>query len=286
MADKEVELEGRDVSNKLLIALAVSLLFGIAALIWCFGLSNHMGVLEQKLAASEQKNAQLSEQQAVLGERLKATTETLGQSVGLTQRQIEVRTQALMDTQAQQLATVRATKEQTAKLAEQEAASEKQLGAVQSDVSAVKTDVGGAKASIAATQSDLADTKAQMQRVIGDEHQMSGLIATNHDQLEILKHKGDRNYFEFTLQKGAKPTLLSTVKLQAKKVDEKKGRYTLVVSSDDRNIEKKDKTLDEPVQFYSGKDPQLFEIVVNNISKNTITGYLSAPKSAPQPITQ
>jgi hypothetical protein len=242
--------------------------------------------LEQKLAASEQKNAQLSEQQAVLAERLKATTETLGQSVGLTQRQIEVRTQALMDTQAQQLATVRATKEQTAKLAAEEAASEKQLGAVQSDVSAVKTDVGGAKASIAATQSDLADTKAQMQRVIGDEGKMSGLIATNHDELEVLKHKGDRNYFEFTLQKGAKPTLLSTVKLQAKKVDEKKGKYTIIVSSDDRNIEKKDKTLDEPVQFYSGKDPQLFEIVVNNISKNTISGYLSAPKSAPQPLAQ
>jgi chromosome segregation ATPase len=286
MADSEGSLAGRDVSNTLLIALGVALLFGIAALIWCFGLSNHVSMLEQKLAASEQKNAQLSEQQAVLGERLKATTETLGQSVGLTQRQIEVRTQALMDSQAQQLAAVRAAKEQTAKLAEQEAASEKQLGAVQSDVSAVKTDVGGAKASIAATQSDLADAKAQMQRVIGDEGKMSGLIATNHDELEVLKHKGDRNYYEFTLQKGAKPTLLSTIKLQAKKVDDRKGKYTLIVSSDDRNIEKKDKTLDEPVQFYSGKDPQLFEIVVNNISKNTISGYLSAPKSAPQPLTQ
>ncbi len=285
MADSEVGLAGRDVSNKLLIALGVALLFGVAALIWCFGLSNHVGVLEKKLAESEQKNSQLSEQQAVLAERLKATTETLGQSVGMTQRQIEVRTQALMDSQAQQLMTVRATKEQTAKLEQQQAASEKQLGAVQSDVSAVKTDVGGAKASIAATQTDLADTKAQMQRVIGDEGKMSGLIATNHDELEVLKHRGDRNYYEFTLHKGAPPTLLSTVKLQAKKVDDKKGKYTLIVSSDDRNIEKKDKTLDEPVQFYSGKDPQLFELVVNNISKNVITGYLSAPKGAVQPLT-
>lgn len=286
MADREVGLAGRDVSDKLLIALGVALLFGVAALIWCFGLSNHIGVLEQKLAASEQKNAQLSEQQAVLAERLKATTQTLGQSVGMTQRQIEVRTQALMDSQAQQLMTVRATREQTAKIAQQQAASEKQLGAVQTDVSAVKTDVGGAKASIAATQSDLADTKAQMQRVIGDEGKMSGLIATNHDELEVLKHRGDRNYLEFTLQKGAKPTLLSTVKLQAKKVDDKRGKYTLIVSSDDRSIEKKDKTLDEPVQFYSGKDPQLFEIVVNNISRNVISGYLSAPKSAVQPLAQ
>jgi hypothetical protein len=286
MADEEVGLAGRDISNKLLIALGASLLLSVAALIWCFGLSNHLSVAEQKLAASEQKSEQLSEQQAVLAERLKATTETLGQSVGLTQRQIEVRTQALMESQAQQLAAVRATKEQTTKLAAQEAASEKQIGAVQTDVSAVKTDVGGAKASIAATQNDLADTKAQMQRVIGDEGKMSGLIATNQSELEVLKHRGDRNYYEFTLHKGAQPTLLSTVKLQAKKVDDKRGKYTLVVSSDDRNIEKKDKTLDEPVQFYSGKDPQLYEIVVNNISKNVISGYLSAPKSAVQPLTQ
>jgi len=97
-----------------------------------------------------------------------------------------------------------------------------------------------------------------------------------------LKHKGDRNYIEFDLQKGAKPTLLSTVKLQLKKVDEKHSRYTLEVSADDRNIEKKDKNLDEPVQFYTGKDPVLFELVVNNIEKNRVSGYLSTPKNAPQ----
>jgi hypothetical protein len=110
---------------------------------------------------------------------------------------------------------------------------------------------------------------------------MSGLIATNHDELEILKHKGDRNYYEFTLQKGGKPTLLSTVKLQAKKVDDKHSKYTMLVSADDRNIEKKDKSLDEPVQFYTGKDPVLYEVVVNNISKNSISGYLSTPKGVP-----
>jgi hypothetical protein len=118
--------------------------------------------------------------------------------------------------------------------------------------------------------------------VVGDAGVMSGLIATNHDELEQLKHKGDRNYFEFSLQKGAKPTLLSTIKLQLKKVDEKHSRYTLGVSADDRDIEKKDKSLDEPVQFYTGKDPVLFELVVNNIEKNRVSGYLSTPKNAPQ----
>jgi len=87
------------------------------------------------------------------------------------------------------------------------------------------------------------------------------------------------------LQKGGKPTLLSTIKLQAKKVDDKRSKYTMVVSADDRNIEKKDKSLDEPVQFYTGKDPVLLEVVVNNISKNQISGYLSTPKNAPQPMS-
>jgi chromosome segregation ATPase len=272
-------IEGRDVSSKLLIALGVTLLLAIGALVWCYGLSNHLSVAEKKLAAAEQKNAQLADQQQALSDRLRATTETLGQSVGLTQKQIETRTQTLMASQA---AAVRAQNAQAAKLEEEQQAAAKQIGAVQTDVSTVKTDVGGAKASIAETQTDLAETKAQLQRTIGDAGVMSGLIARTHDELETLKHKGDRNYFEFTLKRGDKPTLLSTVKLQAKKVDDKRSKYTMVVSADDRNIEKKDKSLDEPVQFYTGKDPVLYEIVVNNISKNQISGYLSTPKGAVQ----
>jgi hypothetical protein len=140
------------------------------------------------------------------------------------------------------------------------------------------------KTDVAATQADLATTKNQLTRVMGDAGVMSGLIATNHDELEELKHRGDRNYYEFTLQKGAPAKNIGTIKVQLKKVDQKRSKYTLAVSSDDKNIEKKDKNLDEPVQFYSGKTPALFEIVVNDIGKNTVTGYLSAPKSAPAPI--
>ena len=171
---------------------------------------------------------------------------------------------------------------QTARLAAQQQQAEKQIGAVSNDVASVKTDVGGVKTDVATTRSDLENTKSQLQRVVGDAGVMSGLIATNHSQLEELKHKGDRNYFEFSLQKGAQPTLLATVKLQLKKVDDKHSRYTLAVSADDRNIEKKDKNIDEPVQFYTGKNPVLFELVVNNIEKNKVSGYLSTPKGSPQ----
>jgi hypothetical protein len=197
--------------------------------------------------------------------------------VGATQKQIDARAASIMAAQ-------RAQDVETAKLAQQQQAAEKQIGAVSSDVASVKTDVGGVKTDVATTRSDLETTKSQLQRVIGDAGVMSGLIATNHSELDELKHKGDRNYFEFTLQRGAKPTLLSTITVQLKRLDNKRGKYTLDVSADDRNIEKKDKNLDEPVQFYTGKNPVLFEIVVNSMDKNSVSGYLSTPKNAPQPM--
>ena len=149
----------------------------------------------------------------------------------------------------------------------------------------MKTDVGGVKNDVATTQADLANTKTQLTRVVGDQGVMSGLIATNHDELMELKRRGERNYYEFTLQKGGQPQVVGTVKLALRKADVKRSKYTMYVSADDKNIEKKDKNLDEPVQFYSGKTPALYEIVVNNISKNQVQGYLSTPKSAPAPVS-
>jgi hypothetical protein len=147
----------------------------------------------------------------------------------------------------------------------------------------VQTDVGGVKTDVAKTQSDLADTNNQLTSVKGDLNGHSTLIARNSDELEILKHKGDRNYYQFTLVKGLKKQV-GIVSLELKRADSKRSKYTITVYSDDKAYEKKDKSLNEPLQFYSGKDPMLFEIVVNNVSaKNTVTGYLSSPKGAPEP---
>jgi septal ring factor EnvC (AmiA/AmiB activator) len=268
MAETEY-VEQRSASGAFIVVVAVALLAAIGGLAWCYTLQNHIAATEQKLVAEDQKSADLQAKLDSTNARLKATTETLGQSVGMTQRQIELKTQGIL---AQQ-------KAESARFEQQQQATAKQIGAVSSDVASVKTDVGGVKTDVAATKSDLEVTKSQLNRVVGDAGVMSGLIATNHGELEELKHRGDRNYFEFTLQKGAKPILLSTIKLQVKKVDDKHSRYTLEVSADDRNIEKKDKNLDEPVQFYTGKDPVLYELVVNVIEKNKVSGYLSTPKN-------
>ncbi len=276
MNDSEPIVAERSISGVFIAVVVVAVLLGIGALGWSYSLQNRIAASEQKLVDADKKNTDLSERLDATNARLRATADTLGQNVGATQKQIDSRTAVIIAEQKEQ------KKEQdaaTAKLAQQQQAADQKIGAVSNDVASVKTDVGGVKTDVANTQSDLNATKAAMQSMKGDEGVMSGLIATNHDQLEELRHKGDRTYVEFTLQKGAKPTLLSPVKLKLSKVDTKHARFNLVVSSDDRDIEKKDKTLDEPVQFYSGKDPALFEIVVNNIGKNTVSGYLSMPKN-------
>lgn len=269
----------RSASGAFIAIVGVALVAALGGLVWCYVLQSHLSGAEARLKLADGKNADLAQRLEATNARLLATSETLGRSVGMTQRQIEVRARSIM---AAQVAAQAAEQAQTAKLEQAQVAATKQIGAVSSDVAAVRTDVGGVKTDVAATKSDLESTKTQLKRVVGDAGVMSGLIATNHTELEVLKHKGDRNYIEFTLQKGAKPTLLATVKLQLKKVDEKHSRFTMNVSSDDRNIEKKDKNLDEPVQFYSGKDPVLYEVVVNVIEKNKVSGYLSTPKGAPQ----
>jgi hypothetical protein len=132
----------------------------------------------------------------------------------------------------------------------------------------------------------LEETKAKLQRAIGDLGVQSGLIARTREELEALKLTGERTYYEFTLSKQQKkPTPVGTISLQLKKIDASRGRFTLDVVADDRTIEKKDRNLNEPLQFYSGRDRQLFEIVVNSMAKNKVSGYLSAPKTAPVPPT-
>lgn len=256
---------------------AVALLVALAGLIWSFTLQNHLRDAEAKLANSNQQYAALSDKIDDANERMKAQGQALAQSMGLTQKQLEDKSDQLV------LAQKRA-RAQTAQLAREQQATAQKVGAVQNDVSNVKTDVGGVKTDVASTKADLAATKTQLTSVMGDEGVMSGLIATNKSELEELKHKGDRNYYEFTLRKGGPAENVGTIKLSLKKVDLKHSKFTLVVSSDDKSVEKKDRTLDEPIQFYSGKSPALFEVVVNGIDKKSVTGYLSTPKNAPAPM--
>jgi DNA anti-recombination protein RmuC len=268
----ELDDAPRTYSGALLAVLAVALLSAIGGLIWSYTLSSRLSHQEAALTEANQQNAKMAAELRETNARLRVTTDELGKSLGLTQKQLDDRAQAILRReQAQELNSKRleAAQKQTAQ----------QVSAVSSEVSNVKSDVGGVKTDVAKTQSDVATALSQLQSIKGDLSDHSSLIARNHDELELLKHKGDRNYYEFTLTKGRKQPV-GTVSLELRKADPKKSRFTLYVFADDRRYEKKDRNVDEPLQFYSGKQPALYEIVVNNInSKNQITGYLSTPKN-------
>jgi F0F1-type ATP synthase membrane subunit b/b' len=271
----ELENAPRTYSGALLAVIAVALLVGIGGLIWTYTLNGRLTHQEAALADANQQNVKLAAELRETNARLTVATDELGKSLGLTQRQLDQRAEQLIAREQADSRRLETAQKQTAQ----------QVSAVSTDLTTVKTDVGGVKTDLGKTQTDLAGAMAQLTSMKGDISDHSSLIARNHDELEVLKHKGDRNYYEFTLTKGQKKPV-GTVSLELKKTDMKKSKFTLTVYADDRSYEKKDRNVNEPLQFYSGKDPALYEIVVNTIgAKNQISGYLSTPKGAPAPPT-
>jgi hypothetical protein len=279
MSELPEEKVERSYSGAFAAMAGAALLASVGGLVWSYTLSSRLEKSETALVSAQAQNDKLASELAHTNAELRVETEELGKSVGLTQKQLETRAadlQRRQDADAKRLESEQAAASQAAS---------QQIGAVSSQVSSVKSDVGGVKTDVEATKTELKSAEAQMQSMKGDLGLQSGLIATNHDELEILKHKGDRSYYEFTLNKDKKPQPVGTVSLLLKKADPKKNRYTLVVVADDKQIEKKDKGTNEPVQFYTGKDNLLFELVVNNVDKNQVKGYISTPKNAPKPVT-
>jgi len=263
----------RTYSGALLAVIALSLVVAIGGLVWTYSLSGRIAHSEAALTEANQQNAKLAAQLRETDARLKVTAEELGKSLGLTQKQMDARAQQIL---------ARAQAE-SQRLENAQKITAQQVSAVSSDLSNVKTDVGGVRTDLGKTQTDLAQAVNQLQSMRGDLSGHTSLIARNHDELEILKHKGDRTYYEFTLDKNNRKPV-GTVSLELKKTDAKKSKFTLVVYADDKKYEKKDRNLNEPLQFYSGKEPGLYEIVINAInSKNQVAGYLSTPKNAPAP---
>jgi chromosome segregation ATPase len=276
MSDETVQETPRAHSGALLAAIAVAILMGLGGILWSYTLSSKLAVQQQALTDASAQSAKLSAAQQDTDARLNVATEELKSSLGLTQKQLDAKASALQSREVRGERTA-------ALLATEQAETEGKVATVSSAVTDVQTDVGGVKTDVAKTKSDLADTNTQLTSMKGDLNGHSTLIARNNDELEVLKHKGDRNYYQFTLVRGKKQQV-GTVSLELKRADSKRSTYTIAVYSDDKVYEKRDKSLNEPLQFLSGKDPVLFEIVVNNVSaKNTVTGYLSSPKGAPDP---
>ena len=149
----------------------------------------------------------------------------------------------------------------------------------QESLASLGGEVGKVKDDVAASKAAIEQTQAQLQSAIGDLGEQSGLIARNAEELAALKRTNLRDYFEFDLKKGKTPSPVGPVAIRLKDADAKRHKFNLVLIVDDLEIEKKDKTLLEPVQFYRKGSRQLNEIVVYSVEKNRITGYLSTPKA-------
>ena len=202
--------------------------------------------------------------QAALRQSQRAAVAAVGQAKVDAQRRVEDLQARVAAEQAAQQQAISAVK-QTADTATT------QIASVSSDVGNVKTDVQN-------TKSQLEQTVANLKRATGELDDHASLIATNGKELQALKELGERNYTEFTISKSKKPSRVADITVELRKADVKRNKFTIEVTADDKTVEKKDRSINEPIQFYTAKAKQPYEIVVNKVSKDTIAGYLATPK--------
>lgn len=138
------------------------------------------------------------------------------------------------------------------------------------DVNKLNGDVTGVKGDLDATKNSI-----QMAR-----SEMGTLIARNHDEIDQLRRMGQRDYFEFTVQRKSGAQKVGSIQVELKDTNTKKNQYTINVLADDKSFEKKNRSVNEPIFFYTGGTRAALELVVNKVTKTTATGYLSVPKSA------
>jgi chromosome segregation ATPase len=238
-------------------------------------LSNQKDASSVTSAAHQKRIEDLKEQLETSRTQLNAEAKTLS-------AQAKLEATAHADSLAKQLA------EEESKTKQQVAAQQTEIGDVKQSANAanakiadVSTDVGGVKTNLSATQAELQKTIANLKSTQGDLGVQSGLIATNASELAALKALGDRTITEIKLGMTKKPQKFADITLQLKKIDAKKNSYTVDVMVDDKTTEKKDKNINEPVQFYAAKGGRIpYELVINQVNGKTkeIVGYLSTPK--------
>lgn len=138
------------------------------------------------------------------------------------------------------------------------------------DVNKLNTDVTGVRSDLDAAKNNL-----QMAR-----SEMGTLIARNHDEIDQLRRMGTRDYFEFTVTRKAGAQKVGAVQVELKNANPKKNQFTINVLADDKTFEKKNRSVNEPIFFYTGGSHAALELVINKVTKSTASGYLSVPKAA------
>jgi small-conductance mechanosensitive channel len=250
------------------VALAVGILGAVSVL----GLG--IGAVALSHTSGIEQNTQTAVKQATdsLNQRL-AKEEEINQQL---QSDLKVVTDKLNLTQSQLIAARKQNKVVSAtvdkKLTGLASSLNSQLASKAStdDLNKLNGDVTGVKTDLDATKNNL-----QMAR-----SEMGTLIARNHDEIDQLRRMGQRDYFEFTLTRKAGAERVGSLQVELKDTNTKKNQFTVNVLADDKSFEKKNRSVNEPIFFYTGGSHAALELVVNKVTKTTASGYLSVPKPA------
>jgi hypothetical protein len=249
------------------VGLAVAVLGGISVL----GLGVGVTALSHANSVETATQASLKQQNDALAQRL-AKSEEINQQL---QSDVKVVTDKLNVTQADLIAARKQNKSSVVtydkKLNELGENVDKKLAgkANNEDVAKLGTDVNGVRTDLDATNNTLAMAKSEM----------GTLIARNHDEIDQLRRMGQRDYFEFTVSRKGGAQHVGGIQVELKDTNTKKNQYTINVLADDKSFEKKNRSVNEPIFFYTGGTRQALELVVNKVSKTSATGYLSIPKA-------
>jgi len=212
-----------------------------------------------QIAALQNSHAQQLE---ALRQELEAASKRMG-STGKDLRRARTMVETLQSEQRQQADKVKAELAQKA--------DQQQVGVLSQDVSATRTDLENTKKVLDATRADLGMARSEL----------GTLIARNHDEIETLRKMGDRDYFEFVLDK-SQPQRVAGVGLILKKANVKRHRFNLALVADDMEVEKKDRTVNEPIFFYLRGSKRFYELVVNKVESGRVAGYISTPRGVVQ----
>ncbi|HEX4275954.1 MAG TPA: hypothetical protein VHZ74_11395 [Bryobacteraceae bacterium] len=143
----------------------------------------------------------------------------------------------------------------------------------------ISKDVGSVKSEVESVKSGEQQASAGLRQTRGDVGMIGGLVATNSEEIQMLRDLGDRNIYEFSLAKADGMQHVGDIQVVVEKTDAKKNTFTVEILAADQHVEKRDKNVNEPVQFYvPGKGSQPYELVVNEVGKNLVRGYLATPK--------
>jgi len=250
------------------VGLAVAVLGGISLLSLGVGWS----ALNQARGIEQTTQASLKQSNEALTQRL-AKEDEINQQL---QSDVKLVTDKLNVTHADLVAARKQNKNATVKVDQKVTSlassvkAELATKANSEDVNRLNGDVTGVKSDLDATKNSI-----QMAR-----SEMGTLIARNHDEIDQLRRMGQRDYFEFTVQRKGGATKVGSIQIELKDTNTKKNRYTINVLADDNSFEKKDRSVNEPIFFYTGGTRSALELVVNKVTKSTATGYLSIPKAA------